>query len=136
MLEHARDEMERARILALASSGARIGGLVDLNWGDLVVVYQVDGELTLDPGAETAEIACVGMKVYSGSAEDYLAFMTPEAYEALQEYSVTWAERTGRVSKESDLIWVMRKGYPKRASDKVLRQAAGRPCAPACACRW
>ena len=33
MLEHVRDEMERALILVLASSGVRIGGLVDLKLG-------------------------------------------------------------------------------------------------------
>ena len=126
MLEHARDEMERALILVLASSGARIGGLVDLNWGDLTAVYWSGDEMTLDPGAEDAEIACVAMKVYSGSAEDYMAFMTPEAYKALQAYGPAWVKRMERVSKESDPIWLTRKRYPGRASDKVLRQAIGK----------
>ena len=126
MLEHARDSMEKALILVLASSGARIGGLVDLNWGDLTTVYWTREELTLDPGAAEAEIACVAMKVYSGSAEDYLAFMTPEAYEALQAYGLAWTKRAGRVSKESDPMWLIRKGYPKRASSKILRQTISR----------
>ena len=126
MLEYARDEMERALILVLASSGARIGGLVDLNWGDLTAVYWSGGKMTLDPGAEGAEIACVAMKVYSGSAEDYMAFMTPEAYKALQAYGPAWAKRMERVSGESDPIWLTRKRYPGRASDKVLRQAIGK----------
>ena len=127
MLEHVRDEMERALILVLASSGVRIGGLVDLNWGDLTAVYWSGGEMTLDPGADGAEIACVAMKVYGGSAEDYMAFMTPEAYEALQAYGSAWTKCMGCVSKESDPIWLTRKGhYPKRASDKVLRQAIGK----------
>ena len=74
-----------------------------------------------------AEIACVAMKVYGGSAEDYMAFMTPEAYEALQAYGSAWTKCMGCVSKESDPIWLTRKGhYPKRASDKVLRQAIGK----------
>ena len=123
MLEYAPDEMEKALILVLASSGARIGGLVDLNWGDLTVVYWSDDKMTLDPEVKDAEIACVAMNVYSGSAEDYMAFMTPEAYEALQAYGPAWTRRMGRVSKESDPIWLTRKAYPGRASDKVLRQA-------------
>ena len=66
------------------------------------------------------------MKAYSGSAEDYMAFMTPEAYEALQAYGSVWAKCMGRVSKESDPIWLTRKRYPKRASDKIFRQAASK----------
>ena len=52
--------------------------------------------------------------------------MTPEAYEALQAYSPVWTKRAGCVSKESDPIWLVRKDYPKRASDKVLRHAVSK----------
>ena len=77
MLRNTHDPMERALVLVLASSGVRSGGL-DLNWGNLIPVYRVDGSLVPDPGANNGKIACAVLQVYSGSAEGYTAFITPE----------------------------------------------------------
>ena len=130
MLRNTRDPMERALVLVLASSGVRSGGL-DLDWGDLVPVYRVDGSLVLDPGAESGEIACAMLQVYSGSAEGYTTFITPEAYGALQEYGRMWAQHMGRQPRPKDPMFLATRGLPKRASymsvrkriDRIVRQA-------------
>ena len=114
MLAHTRDPMDRALILVLASSGVRAGALPDLNWGDLTPVYRVDGKLTTDPGGEGSEVACAALDVYRGSVEGYTAFVTPEAFAALQGYGRAWAKTTGRQAKPEDIMFVRTRGVPRR----------------------
>ena len=125
MLRHTRDPMERALVLVLASSGMRSGGL-DLNWGDMVPVYRVGGELVLDPGADGGEVACAMLQVYRGSAESYVAFITPEAHAALQEYGRMWIQHMGRQPGPKDPIFLATKGIPKRASYKSAQKRLDR----------
>ena len=125
MLRHTRDPMERALVLVLASSGMRSGGL-DLNWEDMVPVYRVGGELVLDPGADGGEVACAMLQVYRGSAESYVAFITPEAHAALQEYGRMWIRHMGRQPGPKDPIFLATKGIPKRASYKSAQKRLDR----------
>ena len=111
MSRHASDSMERAVVLVLASSGMRAGGL-DLEWRDLTPVYRTGDKLLLDPGAEGHDIACAMLEVYRGSAESYVTFITPEAYDALQEYGRAWAGRMGRMPNPKDPMFLTKKGLP------------------------
>ncbi len=128
MLRNTHDPMERA--LVLASSGVRSGGL-DLNWEDLIPVYRVDGSLVPDPGANNGKIACAMLQVYSGSAEGYTAFITPEACGALQEYGRMWVQHMGRQPRPKDPMFLATRDLPKRAPymsvrkriDRIVRQA-------------
>ena len=99
-----RGPVERAIILVCASSGIRIGGFPGLEWRDLEPVCRgVDGRLRMCdddnnkeegdgdgslPDADTRRVACAKLQIYRGSPESYPAFITPEAYEALLDYSV------------------------------------------------
>lgn len=121
MMRYAHGPMERALVLVLASSGIRAGGL-DLHWEDLTAVYRMgDNSLKLDPGSEDSVVACAVLHVYRGSAESYLAFITPEAFDALQEYGRTWAELRGRLPRPKDPIFLVQKGVHRNASAKILR---------------
>ena len=125
MLRHAHGPMERALVLVLASSGMRAGGL-NLNWGDISPIYDAgDGGLTLDPGPEDT-VACAALHVYRGSPEGYLAFITPEAFTALQEYGRTWSELKWRLPSEKDPIFLVQTGAHKNASTKILRDRVAR----------
>ena len=130
MVKHSRDSMEQAVVLVLASSGIRAGGL-DLEWRDITPVYRAGDKLLLDPGAEDCKIVCAMLEVYRGSAESYVTFITPEAYEALQEYGRAWAGRMGRMPKPEDPVFLIKKGIPKRASYKVLTQLLSKTAARA-----
>ena len=81
--------------MLLASSGMRAGAPHQLNWGDLTPIYRNGDRLTLDPG-EGSDVACAMLEVYRGSAESYAAFITLEAFAALQEYARVWSGRMGR----------------------------------------
>lgn len=125
MLRHAHGPMERALVLVLASSGMRAGGL-DLNWDDLTPIYRTgDGGLTLDPGPDDA-VACAVLRVYRGSPERYLAFITPEAFGALQEYGHTWTKMRRHMPRPEDPIFLVQSGAHKNASIKILRDRVTR----------
>ncbi len=128
MLLHAGNTQDRAIILVLASSGMRAGALHPLNWGDIEPVYSTDGKLTMDPGE--GNLACAAIHVYRGSSESYMAFITPEAFGALQEYGRTWTENMGRQANPKDPVFTIMRGMPARASyqsirKRVIRMAKG-----------
>ena len=121
MLRHARDVQDRAVILVLASSGVRAGALDPLNWGDLTPVYRDGGRLTLDPGGDSAEVACAMLEVYRGSSEGYTAFITPEAFSTLQEYARVWSERMGRQAGPGDPIFIATRSIPRRSKPTSIQ---------------
>ena len=111
VLEHARDIKYRAMTLVLASSGVRCGGLL-LRWGDITRIYDVDGEMVKEKdvrGRVPDEPACAAVRVYRGSASEYVTFITPEAYGALMDYADSWADDMGRRPRPEDPIFKGRK---------------------------
>lgn len=111
ILEHARDPMDKAMVLMLASSGIRLGGL-ELTWGDITPVYMVDGKLTADPGKD-GKVACAALNVYAGSPENYTAFITYEAYRALQAYGRVWQDLMKCAAGPKDPIFLAGKLLPR-----------------------
>ena len=98
MLDHAKDPRNRAIILVLASSGMRVGGM-QLRWGDLTPMYDVDGRMVKEgdlEGKAPGEVACVAVRVYRNSYAEYVTFITPEAYRAMMDYAVQWETKAGR----------------------------------------
>ncbi|MCS4538538.1 MAG: site-specific integrase [Thaumarchaeota archaeon] len=78
-------------ILILASSGVRLGAFNYLSWGDFREVAY--GEYKL-----------ARMTVYRGENEEYMTFVTPECWSALQEYK-TLREKAGeRITGQSPVI--------------------------------
>ncbi len=124
MIKYARDPMERALVLVLASSGVRLGGLA-LKWRDLTPIYLVDGRLTVDPG-EGGEVACVAINVYTGSPESYTTFITPEAYRAIQESGQMWADGTGSQPDPEHYLFLATKLLPHKASEPVIAKRVRR----------
>ena len=107
MLDHAKNSRERAAILILASSGMRVGGMM-LRWGDLTRIYGVDGRMVMEEdlkGRVSGELACVAVRVYRNSSEEYVTFITPEAYRALMEYAAEWEAKVGRKPGKVDPIF-------------------------------
>ena len=108
LLAHTTSVKMRAVILMLASSGVRAGGLV-LKWGDVNPVYRVDGKLVDGKDAEklrvTGNPVCASVCVYQGSSEEYVTFLTPEAYDALMEHAAKYEEEIGRALMPDDPIF-------------------------------
>ena len=114
MLDHTKNARNRALILTLASSGVRRGGVL-LRWGDLMPIYDVDGKMVNEEDMEgrvSGEPACVAVNVYRRTPEEYVTFITPEAYRAIMEYAVEWEADVGRKPGDNDPIF--------KSSSKVL----------------
>ena len=47
-------------------------------------------------------VACAMLRVYANTSAEYAAFITPEAYEAVQDYRAVWAREAGREPKPND----------------------------------
>ena len=105
ILRHARGAIDRAIILVMASSGVRIGGM-ELKWGHIIPIYDEGGKLRegrsmLEEDA-SKQVACAMLRVYANTYDEYEAFITPEAYEAAQDYQAVWAREAGREPKPND----------------------------------
>ena len=105
MLRHARGAVDRAIILVMASSGVRIGGM-ELKWSHIIPFYYDGKDLHEGNGVleedASKPIACAMLCVYASSFAEYAAFITPEAYEAVQDYRAVWAREAGREPKPND----------------------------------
>lgn len=113
MLRFCDGPIERAIILVAASSGMRLGGL-KLKWDHIRPIYH-DGKngLSFERGSE---VACATISVYGGTSSAYPAFITPEAYAALQDYSHVWEREVGRAPGPDDPVF-KRSGSSAAAAD-------------------
>ena len=111
MLAHA-DVQKRAMILMLASSGMRVGGL-RLKWGDVYPIYRVDGKLVIEKDPvkpqDAGNPACALVRVYRRTPNEYVTFITWEAYGALMEYAAERTAEVGQALEPDDLIFTKQK---------------------------
>ena len=129
MLRFCRGPLERAIILVAASSGIRVGGFEGLEWRDLVPVYRMpDGTLEMGDAADGGERdgakrpVCAKLQIYRGSGESYPAFITPEAYAALDDYRAECADRIGRRPLPGDPLFVGSGCLPRRLSMVMIKK--------------
>ena len=112
----------RALILLLASSGMRAGGL-GLLWKDFTPICRNGDSLT---ESNHGNPVCVAVKVYRGSAEEYTTFITPEAWEAMQEWRTVWASDVGRQPGPEDPVFKREGMFPKIITQDAIRAALDR----------
>jgi integrase len=123
MLKFANGAIDRAIILIAASSGIRVGGF-DLTWGDIRPVYKVEDRLALEiteSEQKHAAIVCGIMTVYKNTADEYPAFITPEAYEAIQNYKKEWIQDTGKEPRPEDPFFKKEGLFVRRLGPNAIR---------------
>lgn len=126
MLKFAKGSIDRAIVLIAASSGIRGGGF-ELKWQDVCPVYKVDNHLTMEiKEGKNSELVCAMLKVYSGSNEQYPAFITPEAYLALMDYKTEWIREVGREMKPTEPIFKKEGDLPRPASPTSIKKRVAR----------
>lgn len=106
IFRHARGAIDRAIMLVMASSGVRIGGM-ELKWGHIIPFYDDgkdlrEGKSVLEEEDTSKPVACAMLRVYANTFAEYATFITPEAYEAVQDYRAVWAREAGREPKPDD----------------------------------
>lgn len=128
MLKFANGSMERAIILVLSSSAARIGG-IDFTWKDIMPVYKVGNELKIDiTESEESEssIACAMLKTYSGTSCEYPSFITPEAYSAIMDYKTEWIRDVGREPEPCQPLFKTDGDLPRKLTPTAIKKRIGR----------
>ncbi|MEX0639826.1 MAG: hypothetical protein WD018_03560 [Nitrosopumilaceae archaeon] len=106
MLEYSRGPRDKAIILVAASSGIRTGAF-DFCWGDIRPIYSVGERLVVCKKNEevaNGNLECASITVYKGSRDEYDAFITPEAFDALLEYKNLWKFETKTEPADSDFV--------------------------------
>ena len=83
--------LETAVTLIDSSSGMRRGGF-DFTWACIRPVYRRNNDFVMGnyDDKDDSEIVCGMILVYAGSKEQYFAFFTPEAWEAIKTYKIQW----------------------------------------------
>lgn len=133
MLNFTRGPLDKAAILIAASSGIRLGAF-ELKWEDLKPVYKLDGRLSLElteSEVDKSRVVCVILTVYRDSIEEYPAFITPEAYNAILDYRTEWIREVGKeprpvnplFKKEGSLVIPLSPNAIKARIDEVLKKA-------------
>lgn len=87
------DVRARALILLMASSGVRVGAIPGMKIKHLKPRRDADSKLV-----------AASLLVYAGDKEEYLTFMTPEAYEAIQKYLAYREEQGEQIRDEAPLF--------------------------------
>ena len=123
MLPHCIGSIERGILLTLSSSGMRIGTLPGLTWEDITPIYKIDDQYKpideiLESEFPRAQLACAVVVIYKGSSSEGFAFITPEAYEALQEWKIDYKVDIGHTPKESDVVF-KKQGYFARPTNEA-----------------
>lgn len=104
------DRRMKPIVYTMASSGIRLGAWEWLRWGHIQPVTSGDGV-----------VVAAKVLVYPGSADEYMTFITAEAYGAVKSWMDYRKECGETITKES---WVMRDLWQ---TDSALRGQASRP---------
>ncbi len=103
LLEHSNGIDTSFIVLASSSGGLRVGAWNDVQWGDVFPIYKVDEEYKVDlTKSETGRIVCAAMRIYRGTPEEYMALISIEAWDKLQEYKKIWIYKMKREPIDSD----------------------------------
>jgi len=108
MLEHT-DSSGKVLILLASSSGIRAGAF-DFRWKHLIPVYQYGEKLLWEEEDITesvvneGKVVCAMIKIYADSKDQYFAFITPECWNTIQEYKLSWTNEVNREPKPNDLF--------------------------------
>ncbi len=100
------DASERVAILIASSSGIRVGAF-DFQWCDIKPVYLYENRYVWEDDKVTesvtkdGKIVCGIILVYKGSTASQFAFVTPETWEAVEDYRSHWIRETGSEPKDS-----------------------------------
>lgn len=99
--------IDKSIILIASSSGIRLGAF-DFQWKHIRPVYEYDGKLLWEDEqitesvAKSGRIACGMILIYAGSEHNQFAFITPETYQAIQDYKIKWTQEIGKEPKPDE----------------------------------
>jgi len=128
MLKYANGAIDKAIVLIASSSGIRSGAF-NLNWEDVIPIYKVDEQLKLEvteSEKQNSAVACAMIIVYKATSSQYPAFITAEAYDALQDYRKEWKNKIRRDPDPDEPIFIKEGAFVRRASIASIKRRVER----------
>jgi len=122
ILEHSNDVGLDFVILAASSGGLRIGVWENVTWDDVKPVYQIKDKFTLEEPEENSKVVCAAMRIYKGTSEEYIALISREAWDKLQEYRKEWIRKAKRKPLDSDPLLLERYSKLKARSPLSIKK--------------
>ena len=93
------DRRIKVIVLIILSSGIRVGAFDYLKLKHVIPITK-DEEEDKESSNNKKELIAAKLIVYAGEPEEHITFITPEAYQTIQEYTINWrAVTSGRKLK-------------------------------------
>ena len=102
-------------LLASSSGGLRVGAWANQVWGNIFPIYKVGEDYKIElEGSEklAAKIVCAAMTIYKGTKEEYIALISIEAWNKLEEYKNLWQKKIGHEPYVNDPLLLARFSNP------------------------
>lgn len=123
MLRFGNGAIDRAIVLVASSSGIRVGGF-DLTWGDIKPVYRIGDKLAFEITESEqvdAQVVCAILTIYKNTPDEYPGFITPEAYNAIQDYKKEWIQQTGKEPRPEDPLFKKDGVFARKLPPNAIR---------------
>jgi hypothetical protein len=105
------DDRIKPIVLTMVSSGIRLGAWDYLKWGDIEPIEKPAGH-----------VIAARLKVYSGTKDEYVTFITAEAYKSLKDWMNSREQAGEKIDRES---WLMRNLWDAHAIQRGSVQQRG-----------
>lgn len=110
-------------LLASSSGGLRVGSWENQTWENIFPIYKVGDEYKIELGnGESGKIVCAGMFVYKSTPDQYMALISIEAWNKLQEYKKIWTKKMKRVPADSDPLILERFSKPTPLNTTTVKR--------------
>jgi integrase len=126
MLNHCK-VMDKVLVLLAASSGIRAGAF-SIKWKHITPIYFHDGKYIWEEHDVTESvtqkdpIVAAIIRIYANSSSEYVAFTTPECWNAIQEYRQLWIQDTNHEPKPDDPFFKKSGPFVRELSEMGLRK--------------
>jgi len=130
MLKHCK-VMDKVLILLAASSGIRAGAFT-IKWKHIIPIYLLDGKFVWEDQditesvTEKSPIVAAMIRIYANSISEYVAFTTPECWNAIEEYRQLWIQEVGHEPKPDDPFFKKSGPFARELSEMGIRKRVER----------
>lgn len=126
MLNHCK-VMDKVLVLLAASSGIRAGAF-SIKWKHIIPIYLHDEKYIWEDQDVTESvtqkdpIVAAIIRIYANSSSEYVAFTTPECWNAIQEYRQLWIQDTNHEPKPDDPFFKKSGPFVRELSEMGIRK--------------
>jgi len=126
MLNHCK-VMDKVLVLLAASSGIRAGAF-SIKWKHIIPIYLHGGKYIWEEQDVTKSvtqkdpIVAAMIRIYANSSSEYVAFTTPECWNAIQEYRQVWIQDVYKEPQLDDPFFKKSGPFARELSEMGLRK--------------